>query len=422
MTLDLEDAAELSECPTVVVGGTTFRLPFIDCLPPLADSEFEALRADIAERQAVIVPIVIDEMRNVIDGANRLRIAASLSIREVPIEVRVGLSDADKEQLAEDLNLHRRHLSREQMRRFVERRLARSPGRSNRQIAADLGIDHKTVAFVRRTGEATGEIPQLSRTVGADGKTRPARRAAVVRGVGLRRAARVADMAAEIASAAAADPHQYGRLLEAVSRTGQVGGAHRNLMVARRAAAIAAAPPPLPTGRFPVIVADPPWAYETRSEDPSHRAANPYPQMSVEAICALCVNERVQDDAVLWLWTTNSHMRAAFTVLDAWGFRQKTILTWAKDRMGTGDWLRGQTEHCLMAVRGRPVVTLTSQTTLLHAPMREHSRKPDEFYTLVENLCPAPAGGRLELFARQARPGWVAAGAEITKFPAEGNG
>ena len=64
------------------------------------------------------------------------------------------------------------------------------------------------------------------------------------------------------------------------------------------------------------------------------------------------------------------------------------------------------------------MVTLSNQSTLLTAPMREHSRKPDEFYALIEGLCPAPTGGRLELFARQARPGWAAMGAEIDRFPA----
>jgi N6-adenosine-specific RNA methylase IME4 len=410
------DAQVTPQPSTVVVGDTKFQLPFADLLPTLGESELTALRADIAERQAVIVPIVIDEARNVIDGANRLRIAAGLGIRDVPVEVRIGLSEADKQQLAEDLNLHRRHLTREQMRLFVEHRLQRTPEQSNNRIAAELGVDDKTVGAVRRELESTSEIPKLDRTVGADGKARTARRPAVVRGVGLRQAARVADMAAEIASAAASEPDKHGRLLDAIGRTGQVGGAHRNLMVSRRAAEIAAEPPPLPEGRFRVIVVDPPWSYDARAEDPSHRAANPYPQMALEEICALPLTERAHDDAVLWLWTTNSHMRDAFVVLDAWGFRHRTILTWAKDRMGTGDWLRGQTEHCLMAVRGRPTVTLTNQTTLLHAPLREHSRKPDAFYALVESLCPAPAGGRLELFARQKRPGWVAAGAEIGKF------
>lgn len=172
----------------------------------------------------------------------------------------------------------------------------------------------------------------------------------------------------------------------------------------------------LPTGKYAVIVADPPWTYGVRAEDVTHRAANPYPSMSIEAICAMPIKDIGADDSILWLWTTNAHMSEAYDVAGAWGFQPKTVLTWAKDRMGTGEWLRGQTEHCIMCVRGKPVVTLTNQTTLLHGPMREHSRKPDEFYAMVEALCPVPAGGRVELFSRQARPGWVAAGAEVSKF------
>jgi N6-adenosine-specific RNA methylase IME4 len=80
------------------------------------------------------------------------------------------------------------------------------------------------------------------------------------------------------------------------------------------------------------------------------------------------------------------------------------LVTWFKDRAGNGSWLRGQTESCIMAIRGHPVVTLTNQTTALSAPRRGHSEKPDEFYSLVESLCPAPR--YLELFARKARPGW----------------
>ncbi len=107
-------------------------------------------------------------------------------------------------------------------------------------------------------------------------------------------------------------------------------------------------------------------------------------------------------------------MRDAFRVLDAWGFVEKTILTWVKNRIGVGNWLRGQTEHCILAVRGNPVVNLTNQGTVLHAPVREHSRKPEEFYEFVEGLCPGKS--RLELFAREQRDGWVCGGAEAGKF------
>ena len=81
--------------------------------------------------------------------------------------------------------------------------------------------------------------------------------------------------------------------------------------------------------------------------------------------------------------------------------------------MGTGDWLRGMTEHCLMCVKGNPVTVLTNQTTLLQGPLREHSRKPDQFFTMVDALCP---GTKLEMFSREARPGWQIWGAETEKF------
>jgi N6-adenosine-specific RNA methylase IME4 len=171
-----------------------------------------------------------------------------------------------------------------------------------------------------------------------------------------------------------------------------------------------------PTGKYHVIVVDPPWAYHNRASDPTHRAANPYPSMSIDEIMAMPVPEICEEDCILWLWTTNSFIVQAHQIAETWGFTTKTILTWAKDRMGVGDWLRGQTEHCLMAIKGKPVINLTNQTTLLNGPMREHSRKPDEFYALVNSLCP---GQKCELFSREERDGWHNFGAEIEKFGRE---
>jgi N6-adenosine-specific RNA methylase IME4 len=170
-------------------------------------------------------------------------------------------------------------------------------------------------------------------------------------------------------------------------------------------------PEPLPEGPFRVIVADPPWPYASRADDATHRARNPYPDMTLEAIRDKGeeVRARAADDCVLWLWTTNAFLREGFTVLDAWGFDQKTMLTWVKTQMGTGDWLRGITEHCLLAIKGKPLVTLTNQTTALIAPRGKHSAKPVEFYALVESLCP---GAKLEMFARAKREGWKQWGAE----------
>ena len=154
-----------------------------------------------------------------------------------------------------------------------------------------------------------------------------------------------------VVAAAQADP-AMGDLVANMDATGKVDTAYRALTKRQVVAVIEAEPQPLPTGPFRVIVADPPRAYSNRAEDGSHRAANPYPSMSLDAIRAMPVAGIAHDDAVLWLWTTNAHMEHAFGVVRAWGFEPRTILTWAKDRMGTGDWLRGQTEHCLMAIRG----------------------------------------------------------------------
>jgi N6-adenosine-specific RNA methylase IME4 len=135
--------------------------------------------------------------------------------------------------------------------------------------------------------------------------------------------------------------------------------------------------------------------------------------MAIEDILKLPVGNMADEDCVLWLWTTNTHLFEVPKILQAWGFAYKTMLTWGKTRTGLGDWLRGQTEHCILATRGKPVVIQANQSTLLIADRREHSRKPEEFYTRVESLCP---GSKCELFQRTPRAGWVGHGNETTKF------
>jgi N6-adenosine-specific RNA methylase IME4 len=166
-------------------------------------------------------------------------------------------------------------------------------------------------------------------------------------------------------------------------------------------------PEPLPRGPFRVIVVDPPWPYALRRPTVNDSRGYPeYAAMTLEEIQALPIAESATEDAVLWLWTTNAFLEEAFVICRNWGFQYRTLLTWGKNKIGLGDWLRGQTEHCLMASRGSPAVNLSNQSTLLRADVREHSRKPDEFYALVESLCPAPKRGRLDVFAREPREGW----------------
>jgi N6-adenosine-specific RNA methylase IME4 len=174
-------------------------------------------------------------------------------------------------------------------------------------------------------------------------------------------------------------------------------------------------PQPLPEGPFRVIVVDPPWRYDTCVETSGLTGLVEYADMSLEEICALPVGKLAHEDCVLWLWITNTFLAegAGAACMKAWGFTPKTILTWDKVKLGTGHWIRNVTEHCILGVRGNPVVELSNQRTLISEPRREHSRKPERFYDLVDGLCP---GSKVELFAREARPGWAAWGAEKEKF------
>jgi N6-adenosine-specific RNA methylase IME4 len=225
-----------------------------------------------------------------------------------------------------------------------------------------------------------------------------------------------------VVEAAEAEPEKYGKLVEAMDRTGRVNGPFKRLQVLKQSEALRASPPPMPMrGPYLDLVIDFPWPHEPDDETPGERgrATRPYPAMSLRDGRALPIPSILADDAVVWMWTTNFHMRYAYELLDAWGLTATpTILTWVKDRMGRGQILREKTEHCIVATRGRPIFNLTNETTELRAPRRENSRKPDEFYALVERLCPAPIYA--ELFSRGGRSAiWDCHGDQVGRFAVE---
>ncbi|AVH68183.1 MT-A70 family methyltransferase [Nostoc sp. 'Peltigera membranacea cyanobiont' N6] len=179
-------------------------------------------------------------------------------------------------------------------------------------------------------------------------------------------------------------------------------------------------------GHYQCIVIDPPWFYRLRSKDKTHRNRIPYQPMQTEEILALPIPELCgSNGCILWLWFTNNHMVEAAQCLQTWGFELKTILTWekvtkdgTKTHLGVGHWLRNSTEHCALAVRGNVKAfsgrTLTNESTILHSPRREHSRKPENFYQLVDKLCPDIT--KLEMFARESRVGWDCWGDQADLF------
>lgn len=175
-----------------------------------------------------------------------------------------------------------------------------------------------------------------------------------------------------------------------------------------------------PAGGFDLIMADPPWSYEMRSEKGYGRAPDAhYTTMSIEAIKAMPVEALASPNCLLWLWAVSPMLPEAMEVIRAWGFTFKTSGHWAKvgasgkQAFGTGYILRNAGEPFLIATRGFPKTTRSVRSVII-APVREHSRKPERAFSEAEHLM--PEARRLELFSRQQRPGWSVWGNEVGKF------
>lgn len=182
------------------------------------------------------------------------------------------------------------------------------------------------------------------------------------------------------------------------------------------------APPPLPAidGGFPTILADPPWRFTNRTGKvaPEHRRLDRYSTMDLKAIKALPVASAAAKNAHLYLWVPNALLPEGMEVMKAWGFRYVSNVVWAKrrkdggpDGRGVGFYFRNVTELVLFGVRGslRTLAPARSQVNMIETRKREHSRKPDEQYDLIESCSPGPY---LEMFARHGRPGWTVWGDE----------
>lgn len=168
------------------------------------------------------------------------------------------------------------------------------------------------------------------------------------------------------------------------------------------------------TGTFATIVIDPPWDHGDEGDrDQFGRARPDYATMSMEELLALPVG-RLADDAGChaYVWATNRSLPKGFALLNRWGFRYVTTLTWVKPRPGLGNYFRGQTEHVLFGIKGNQPLMRKDVGTVFHAPRGPagHSSKPPEFFDLVESCSPGPY---LELFARCERPGWGTWGESI---------
>jgi N6-adenosine-specific RNA methylase IME4 len=179
---------------------------------------------------------------------------------------------------------------------------------------------------------------------------------------------------------------------------------------------------------FRTILADPPWRFQNRTGKmaPEHRRLARYLTLTTPEVCDLPVERVAADKAHLYLWVPNALLADGLRVLEAWGFEYKTNLVWFKTRKdggpdgrGVGFYFRNVTELVLFGIRGKDNRTLAPgrrQVNLVPERKREHSRKPEQMYDVIESCSPGP---RLELFARNARKGWVQWGDELGAYEPE---
>ena len=177
--------------------------------------------------------------------------------------------------------------------------------------------------------------------------------------------------------------------------------------------------------KFSTILADPPWQFTNRTGKmaPEHKRLARYPTMTLQQIKDLPVEAVARDTAHLYLWVPNALLAEGLQVMDNWGFTYKTNLIWYKvrkdggpDRRGVGFYFRNVTEVILFGIRGKDARTLQpgrSQENIITSRKREHSRKPDEQYEIIESCSWGPF---LELFARGAREGWATWGNQAEDY------
>ena len=374
--------------------------PLANLFPLVEGADLDELVAYIREH-GLHEPIVLFEDK-ILDGRNRYR-ACLVAGMEPDFEDYTG---DDPVSYVISLNLRRRHLD-ESQRAMVAAKLAtlrlgdnqHSEGLPIGRGSELLNVGERTVARAREVTEHG--VPELVQAV-EQGK------------VSVSAAADIATQPIEEQREIVARGER--EIVEAAKRIRGMRVAERRASWTARTIELSKQNSPLPRDRrYPIILADPAWPFEVYDANSGlARAAEAhYPTMPLEEICAIPVAHIATPDAALFLWTTSPHLEASFSVIKAWGFTYRTNIVWVKHTTGLGYWVRNQHELLLIAARGgmRSPAEGTRPPSIIEAPRREHSRKPDEAYELIEHMYPELP--KIKLFARQARPGWAAWGNEI---------
>lgn len=370
--------------------------PLANIFPLVEGAEFNELVADIRDH-GLHEPIVVFEGQ-VLDGRNRYRACTAAGV-EPTFTVYTG---NDPVAYVVSLNLRRRHLS-ESQRAMVAAKLVtlklgdnqHSEGLPIGRSSELLNVGERSVARAREVIDhgATElvhavEHGAVSVSAAADVATLPEPEQQEVVARGTKEILRVAQ--------------------ELRARDREIRRAKRIAQIAE----IAKSTSTFPNGRFPIIYADPPWKMALDEIGSTRSYEAHYPNMKTAEICALPVSDLATPDAALFLWAIPAMLTEAFEVMSAWGFNYVAQVVWVKDKIGMGFWVRYQHELLLIGRRGDIPTPPERERppSIVNSPRREHSRKPDEAYELIERMYPELP--KIELFARNARRGWSVWGNE----------
>lgn len=361
--------------------------------PPMPEDQFNALVDDI-QANGLRHPIIIHENK-ILDGRHRYR--ACRAIGRQPVSVIYDGNDPLGFVISHNLN--RRHLD-ESQRAMIGARLANLKVGQRKDTTGPIGLSTLTQP------EAASKLSVGERSI---------KRARKVLDTGTQELADAVDNGQIAVSVAAKiaelEPDQQAQVI-ADPRPEQ---AIKKVMRAEREENLAERTIIQSIGKgsqlYGVIYADPPWKFETHSDNGMDRSAdNHYPTMSMAQLYSL--NIPAADDCVMFLWATVPMLPEAIDLMDEWGFIYKSHIMWVKDRIGTGYWTRNKHELLLIGTRGNvPAPAMGMQPpSVIELPLGRHSEKPSFFADMISTMYPTTP--KLEMFARVGRVGWDVIGNE----------
>jgi N6-adenosine-specific RNA methylase IME4 len=336
----------------------------------LREEEYAALEADILKR-GVMVPVEIDEEGNILDGHHREEIAKKHGFTYKTITRKFGSEKAKREHVIK-LNLARRHLAAYQW------------GEAFKLLLAEEGVERGKTGPKPASG-IPDTMSEIAKAVGVNERT-------------ARRRMKQADEYEALPKKKKAEVDSGEKSVRAAVRE------QNRESVPRRSS-------PLPSNKFRVIYADPPWKYGDQLTENYGATRFHYPAMSVSDLCALPIKDLAEKDAVLFLWVTSPILPESFAVANAWGFEYKACFVWDKMKHNMGHYCSVQHEFLLLCTRGSCLPDTPKLLRSIVAIKRgRHSEKPEEFRKIIETMY--TYGNKVELFAREKHDGWTVWGNE----------